>query len=436
MNLNKNLEELKKKKEEIKVILQKSQEQSKQASILNKECIEKYVKKLSVNKSKLQTIFNEVQKQLNVINNLFASLNEKNKNLSENIEKTKNTTTELLLELDVIFNKLKNIPLQNELSLISNSIESTIEKKDLFDYVNVESVETLKLQAQVEIVELDKLKTRSKDVLDDINQPYKQITEKSKQLLQNIDFINFNLNPETFNQKELKEINDLTLKIATKYDKLHYIISNDPLNLDFEEYKNVVEFSKNNQSLVNEIVLKIIDNCSKAEEKFKYFSTFYKNLKEVFIDLEKISPLIPNKIAHIEGIESHYHQRLSASRSTFEEISDLTTWYNLFLISYKQLLLEINRRNRATIMIDKLVLDVSKQLSDIYSNEISLREEFQSNYGSYLPPTLCPPIFEHPTKFSIAPEKTKTSLPMVKLSEEEIEDIQKNYSLEEESEEK
>jgi hypothetical protein len=65
-------------------------------------------------------------------------------------------------------------------------------------------------------------------------------------------------------------------------------------------------------------------------------------------------------------------------------------------------------------------------------DELKMREEFQENFGSYLPHSLCPPIYEPPVKFSIVPEKTKTNLPIIELTLEEIQDIKKNYSLDEE----
>jgi hypothetical protein len=356
----------------VKKILEKSEAQLKETSEINQLCVDQFVKKLSTNKSKLQTIFNEVQKQLNVINNLIFSLKEKHKNLMDNIQLSKSNSQDLLTNLNLIFGKLKNTPLSNEFALISKSLENTIEKKYLFDYVNVESVEILKSKAKEEIGELEKLKDLVINLLDDINVPYNNILENSRKLFENVDTINFVLDHETFNQMEMKELGKLVLEIAGKHDKIQYLLSNPSMlaTVDIKECDSIEPFLESRQKSIVEIIKKINENCNQVEEKFKFFSDFYKTLREVFNELEKISPLVPNKLSSMDGIESNFHQRISASRNTFEEINDLTTWYNLFLISYNQLLLEVDRRNKFNFQMDKMIFDLSKKFNDFYNGEL------------------------------------------------------------------
>lgn len=53
--------------------------------------------------------------------------------------------------------------------------------------------------------------------------------------------------------------------------------------------------------------------------------------------------------------------------------------------------------------------------------------KFQEDFGNYLPQSLCPAIFEAPVKFTLNPEKLKSNLPNIILSEEEAKKLRNLY---------
>ena len=150
-----------------------------------------------------------------------------------------------------------------------------------------------------------------------------------------------------------------------------------------------------------------MDRCNSVH------SVLYSSTLDLYQHLERLGPALQTSLAAFQSLELS-HSSLSHSATTaIQELHNLSLFYAQFERSYDALLEEIQRRHSANAALTALVSHVRLQLSEAYHAEVTDREAFQSNFGKYLPPSLCPAIFEPIVEFKVVPtEDPLTELPV------------------------
>jgi hypothetical protein len=141
--------------------LEQGEQKLLQAKKRDQEYID-FCKRYTQTQQKLSVIFAEIQKQLGVIKRLVFSLGAKNRSLVAEIEKARQYQEQCIAELKRVLDTLRQKPLNAQLfnsgtmQTSSDSLTTSViqEKKNLFDFVNIESVTDLQQRAENELQEM------------------------------------------------------------------------------------------------------------------------------------------------------------------------------------------------------------------------------------------------------------------------------------------
>jgi hypothetical protein len=381
----------------------------------NDTCIEQVLRPATSKKQKLLRVFNEIQKQTIVIQNLVFSLKSKIKKIITAIGDFKLNADKSVVSLKSILERLSEKKLHAFLSFKPINMEETIEKNTLFDFVNIQSVNDLQTQSIEEINEISAIEVSVKDILIQIEEEFVKIS-KSSSKIQITELDELDSDPLKLNKIELQKCVNNLLVIAGYYDKIQYLISH-PKELENTKF----EF-KDISSVKYQIEMDctvIAKRCAMMENRGKMLSDFFTTAHECYNAIETISSILPNKILQVDQLDVMFRQRCITNQSLFDEIGDLTHWYHLFYKSYDHLIVEIDRRNKTMKQAQNMIKNLNEQLNGLYSEELEKRSAFNEEFGGYLPQTLCPSIHEQPTKFQVFPESIKTQLPNFELTQEE-----------------
>lgn len=351
--------------EKIKVLYQESQNLLKESSNLNKKCIDENIKPFSAKKHKLIQIYNEIQKQILVVKNLLGSFKERNSIIIKNVDQTNTQYLKLVSNLRLVLKLLADKEIHPLLQV--KNMEGTLEKKVLHDYVNIESVDSLIQQAEQEISALNLILSKSKNTLDNISSQYEELSKMNDTMTQDLQNLVIDTSEESFNKEPMNQIINLALEIAGYYDKINYITSNahlfNSLKYEPKDFSGYISKIQKQKEIVE-------FNCKSIQDKSKLISKISISAQNCFIELEKISPILPSKFQNIAEMEEHFNLRTSQIKPLFEEINDLTSWYHLFIQSHDMLILEIDRRNKETIKMEKFINEITKKFNDMYNGNL------------------------------------------------------------------
>jgi DNA repair ATPase RecN len=145
-------------------------------------------------------------------------------------------------------NKLQQKPLHNsliissQLSTLSQSSENDLQKssrsstslvkKTLYDFVNIDSVNAILNQAEIELKEMKNIENLGKTILNAVEEQYNDITKSSNKLTQDMEKVNknpINIDPKEMNQIEIRAIGKIVLEIAGHHDRIQHILDNPTL---------------------------------------------------------------------------------------------------------------------------------------------------------------------------------------------------------------
>lgn len=434
---------------QVRQAVQSSEQLLRQATLRDQQCIEQN-RRYTVTRQKLQIIFAEIQKQLGVIKRLMLSLRHKNGTLLENIAKTRAAEEQNLSNLQRILEQLQGVhvhpnlvgsgtmheeggkPTCNTLLLLAGD-----GKKTLYDFVNLESVVSLQVQAETEIKEKRTIETQAQVVLQQVDEQFRDITQNSEKLLGNMNEVNHNETPsaigvgsggKSVNDMEIKSMGTIVMEITGLHDRIQYVINEPKFSsvADAKEIeKKVAQLPSLSLQLEN-MLAKVNMNSTFIEERYKKFSEFHNSAIKCYQELEKMAPTIPSKVVLIDELQTSFHQKKVTSTALFEEIRDLSIWYAVFQTAYENLLLEIDRRHKVYKDQGIVIQEIKNKLDTMFTIEDKKRQQFFEEFGRYLPSSLCPSILEPTPKFSIHPPVYHSNLPKLALSQEEIQSLNKS----------
>lgn len=430
-----------------KQALDESEQILAQINKLDKKCVEEHLKKYFPLQKRFNVAYEEIQKQLGVIKRLVLSLRSKNSNLLDAIENTRKNQESTINSLRDILNLLKEKKLNHHLVLLSTQIQPEnldfsgisqkrrsipTEKKTLYDFVNIDSVNSIQQQAENELNEMKNIESLGKTILKSVDEQYDDIMKGSEKLMNDMRDVNTNnpvqdlTEPKELNIKEIREAGTIVLEVAGHYDRIQHILNN-PNLMSSVDIKDIEEKTKTLPALVErikELYKNVYAKCKRVEDNYKKFQEYYNSALRVYSELEKMSPLIPDKLLQIDELQSVFHQRVASCQLMFEEIADLSKWYMLFYMSYDRMLLEVYRRQKEYERQQKIIEEMNKTLNSMYIEECQKRQRFYEEFGRYLPATLYPPIMEPAIKYTLTPSHQKSPQTFT-ISDEEAQEIAK-----------
>ena len=98
---------------------------------------------------------------------------------------------------------------------------------------------------------------------------------------------------------------------------------------------------------------------------------------------------------------SRWAEIKSRINAGLEEFWQLATFFKGFQTAYQYLLLEIDRRRRTRLAMERVINDSQRAISDLFEAEDEKRKRFRHEYGEFLPADMWPPLIDPPTKWVI-----------------------------------
>eukprot|EP01114_Cavostelium_apophysatum_P006790 TRINITY_DN1826_c0_g1_i1.p1 TRINITY_DN1826_c0_g1~~TRINITY_DN1826_c0_g1_i1.p1 ORF type:complete len:455 (-),score=103.49 TRINITY_DN1826_c0_g1_i1:121-1485(-) len=362
--------------------------------------------KIDAAQSRFELIDNELNKQLQLIGQLVASLSNRISSFQRTLDQLTSLDEEIGEGVRNVFDRLKEKKVDPNLAA---------QIKTLHDYVDVESVTKLQCQTNTQIDDMKSLRNSANNITKLVESRYELLTKTSQEMRYEYKPTSNHAEKMGLQINEINAISYVLVSIAAQHDRVNHLCNN--------RDGNVIDLTAIERRTENELpmqISKIYDSLQRVqsigvdvESKLKTHGRIYSNAVKVALELESFGPEIKTRLAEVDAIEMSFEQRKEETRLLFEELNNLITWYNLFYTAYHELIFEIGRRHRENRRQQNIVDAYQRELDLMWKVEDQKRDHFFEFYGKYLPKSICPPIHESAGRFQILSDRTRTDLPIV-----------------------
>ena len=322
-------------KKNIQIIIQK----------LKKEHILKGKEKYATN---LKNIINQKQKNLDLINKKFFDDEKikKYKGKIESINEEMYESNEEQEEESKINSKRSN----------KNKDKLKINKKmNEFDSVDKESIS------------FSPISIKSKDIKFNINNKNLDIKNKKEYLIYKKKINDKNVIKLLFNENNNDNINQRYILNIKSYKKILKMAFNTNIK------KKVIVTKENYESLI----LRIINNFNKHQNKFKNNNNINNELDKEIIELEKSINELKN--IYIYGIKNIQNFLDEKSKNNFIKNLNLTKKRNNVKRIYNKIISIVNNKEQNSINYYKKIFDILKKYEEINENELNIKDSKTKN---------------------------------------------------------
>lgn len=333
---------------------------------------------------------------------IFESLKKSIILLISNITEKKNlliNNTNLDLEkLDNILIKMKSIIVDKSFKLLQNNI-----KNSLYDYINDDHVNIMKLRINELIIQLN-------DLLDNkiIENIIIRFQNESNYLFNEFESLNLFYKKyfiKKENEKELdnlvKNNSDLEFEIIQILKKLNLHLDNcikyENNNNDDNENENLLIIIKNQNLTIFSLMNSLKNNCDIISQNCKdisKFITIFKDFKikliKCFKEIKEFSiDVLENQVQNnILKILRQLNDHLFTLNNYKNDINQFSQDFLQFIDSYYYLILEINRRNNLNLKVQNLINIFENDLKILQDDDFNKRSQFLNNNADFLPQNL------------------------------------------------
>ncbi|KAG0690549.1 autophagy protein 17 [Pichia californica] len=333
---------------------------------------------------------------------IFESLKKSIILLISNITEKKNlliNNTNLNLEkLDNILIKMKSIIVDKSFKLLQNNI-----KNSLYDYINDDHVNIMKLRINELIIQLN-------DLLDNkiIENIIIRFQNESNYLFNEFESLNLFYKKyfiKKENEKELdnlvKNNSDLEFEIIQILKKLNLHLDNcikyENNNNDDNENENLLIIIKNQNLTIFSLMNSLKNNCDIISQNCKdisKFITIFKDFKikliKCFKEIKEFSiDVLENQVQNnILKILRQLNDHLFTLNNYKNDINQFSQDFLQFIDSYYYLILEINRRNNLNLKVQNLINIFENDLKILQDDDFNKRSQFLNNNADFLPQNL------------------------------------------------
>jgi len=363
--------------------------------------------KLDSQHATLELVGGELQKQIQLVVQLLNYLRARQTALVVSLLKLHNNDEETIRELSDILQKLQ-----------SKQVDAGIaEKKTLYDFVDTDSVNTLKTQASEEIRQVKLLQTNTESIVAQLDADYsKLLAMGSECTLSLTDYKSSYTSEKTNLQKhELDSMLSILNTMDAQYERVNHLYST--RDSHYTDLTAILLRTENELSIqisnLYDCLQRIQSIGKEVETRFQRHNSVFKNGLQLLQSLEKFGIDTKNKLTQLNALEIAFEERKEDSRFLFEEINNLVIWYELFVVAYDELVFEIGRRHEELRKQQEIVEIYQRELDLMWKIECQKRDHFLEFYGRYLPQSLCPAIMENAFRRVITPETVSTQLPVL-----------------------
>ncbi|CAG8541092.1 11066_t:CDS:10 [Diversispora eburnea] len=231
----------------------------------------------------------------------------------------------------------------------NNKLKDISEKVSLYDYVEEQGIQELKLKTQEEVMAIQRHYNTSSKIIENIN-------------------------------NELKKLDEILMSNN---------ISLEESGVDFSHEKySILEQETQNMAETLESLARHYDQVTAALKAFQSHSNA-KSMLDISV-LEKDTDIIPTIVQELqEGLQfidsTHFEKDSAMVDRLLDELLNLNLWYEEFSKAYDHMIIEIDRRHKVKEQHEKMAEEYLNKLEGLYIEEMQQRDSFFGNYGRYLP---------------------------------------------------
>ncbi|RHZ84643.1 hypothetical protein Glove_78g56 [Diversispora epigaea] len=313
----------------------------------------------------------------------------------------------------------------------NNKLKDISEKVSLYDYVEEQGIQELKLKTQEEVMAIQRHYNTSSKVIENINNELKKLDEILMNNNISLEESGVDFSHEKFSilEQETQNMAETLESLARHYDQVTAALKAFQSHSNAKSMLDISVLEKDTDiipTIVQELQegLQFIDSVSEeVRVRNHIYKASYEEANKLFNELDGFTNNFENYANILKELETHFEKDSAMVDRLLDELLNLNLWYEEFSKAYDQMIIEIDRRHKVKEQHEKAAEEYLNKLEGLYIEEIQQRDSFFGNYGRYLPSDLCPPILETPIRYEIIPQDG-TRLPV--LSPKALSEAQEN----------
>ncbi|KAI9296975.1 hypothetical protein K502DRAFT_323493 [Neoconidiobolus thromboides FSU 785] len=341
--------------------------------------------------------------QLKYLENVLLLSETKLTSLNQFIQIKERDIGNILANLDVLKEKLKNTPIYNQEDFKfkenndNSETETNTKVKNLFDYIDDNAPKELEHNLNLEINQLKSYQQQLEELLLGLKQGYQQLNitlyEEHASISLTESAIKYAQDKSAFQGKQASIMAQALLTISNHYDSVTdcirgvetdniqyqpmdetklFILERDTEELsslkeELESSLQVIE-SVHEDAIVRQQLYHVV--YQEKVQFFKQLNMYNGPISELCQLLRRINDEMENK-PRIEGY--------------LEDLWSLGTSYEDFIEAYSNVLLELERRQKIEEQHSLMISQFNQKLASMYDDEKRQRENFLYKFADYLP---------------------------------------------------
>ncbi|KAK9764939.1 hypothetical protein K7432_007130 [Basidiobolus ranarum] len=335
---------------------------------------------------KTKFLSEELAFQLKILESFGECFRRQTTSLSAFVQDQEEKVQDATSCLEEVFFLLKNIAVDD--GIIRNAIESGIavnggksklplkensENMTLFDYIDEQSVATLKQNTHLELTYLKEL---LKESLDDYTKLSGWLEEFNGLNNSSITFeesgFTYSIETRQRQEDETNRMADVLLSLARHYDQVSSVLkvcqsqSEEEFNIDI----SVLEKDTDEIPSVLEDLEESLQMIEAISEDVKIRNQLYASVQNELVNLltkiDECSSEITKIVENIKSIKLEFSRRRVSLEGFSDELYNLVAWYHEFSSAYHHLVVEIDRRRQVEKYHQEVAEDYSKALQELH----------------------------------------------------------------------
>ncbi|CDH50910.1 hypothetical protein RO3G_13986 [Lichtheimia corymbifera JMRC:FSU:9682] len=374
-----------------------------QANELSQES-DRHVEIIERTWAKILFVRNHVLIQLSTLERIREFLSVKIDEVRSCIQDREENLAEVSLNLQNIFRVLKGCTIDPGIMAINTQQDDQRKQHaTLFDYIDHQSVLDIQKQADDEIGDIENLYSSLMTTAKSLSVTISELASMQEAALS----ISLDKSASAFSDDKA-QIQEITIaKMADILTSLtnHYIQLGEATRLYQSEPNAPLDISVLQKD--HEQVPRILDDLRESLEIVESIRNPCTNAKK-FSTPGGQADTICDKMVNAEAEMKTHEQKLAAY---FKELTSLAEWYQVYAASYSHLVLEIERRKKATERQEELVKELTQSFEDAYNDEYQERRRWFAQHGSFLPEGLCQFMTDPPSRLYVHIDEQSRRLP-------------------------
>jgi len=360
----------------------------------------------------LHTLFSLLEKQQKVCSNLSIQFSGRCINLKKSIAALESRAVGCVTSLDEVLELLRQ-------SRVDSSLVADPTWSSLFHFVDVDSINLLKLEIKNQLNGVQRLQERAEFIA-------QEVTNKQGDVFQRIHTMLLQHGVDHARQEPTSAVETLVARISRQHE--HMVASaasfaSKRAALD-TFYQNVTKGEGSSltayEGTLAAVMADLREDCTACQQAgcdlamvARLAQQLHGIVASAYKSLERYTSLARQHHLTFNNLEVRFQERAISVGSIIEEIGSLTAWYNLFHRGSQELGGEIRRRREELERLQIIVSSYTEQFRKLHADETDRRRAFHKSYGQYLPRNLCPALAEDVPLVTLSPAIITTQLPAV-----------------------